>query len=144
MNKHVTNEVLKWLEGTSPHHKRIEDHLAECSSCRKYYEWMAESLQPAPEKTDLTPDYYLPSRIAALAAEHHPKERLHHALRWSLSSLALAASITIGILLGKGLSESSTTVTTEDLISTYHSALAQQNFSAALDSVLQVPQGGKP
>ena len=130
MNTHVTILFLKWHEKMigEAEQSRIEQHLTECTHCKNYYDKMLAvfedrsllSLQP------LKADPYLPSRISAIqksGQEVHPK--IIPAIRWSLVFAGAALAIVIGIFIGKGLYNTQTTQSADDL-SNYYNIIGQQ------------------
>lgn len=147
MSKHVIKNFLAWKENSTIGNESIDNHLAQCITCRKYYEKMSLLLDRTdiPRNPKLQPDPYLPARIVALAnaqSSAHGKGFVN-AARWSLASLTFALAVFIGIVLGKGLAAPSTQYKTSEIISAYYNAVSQENFSSGLESIVESTQKDK-
>lgn len=147
MAEHVTSLFLQWLDGTIDDRRVVDDHLRHCPACSAYYAKMSALLTPAQsESIALRPDPYLPARIRSRAtgSERRPAYAvLRPALRWSGAGALVALAVFLGITLGKDLAPKTKEYTTTDIVSTYYSAVSQQNFSARLESAVSSAQKEK-
>jgi predicted anti-sigma-YlaC factor YlaD len=132
---HVIKYFQAFTEGRTGEKERlkVEEHLDDCKRCRKYFRKMALLL----EKPDLSylphlqADPFLPARIKALAENHSRARARRIRFAWrrlSLAGLALAAAVTIGVFLGKGLSAASGEYGDTEILSAYYNAFSQKGL----------------
>jgi predicted anti-sigma-YlaC factor YlaD len=118
--------------------QQLEEHLRECSSCRKYFDTMSAALLPgALEQSGLVPDPYLPTRIRT-RAEHSalfPSSGKHVVVRWSLRTVVFAAAIVAGVYMGEKLSSQPSVVTDQHIISEYASYLGESGIGERWQTV---------
>lgn len=141
MHHHVTDLFLAWLDQTPEERRGVEEHLRACPACAEYYRKMTLLfLETDRERPRLEADPFLPARIAARAAHRGtPAARggARAALRWSAAGALAVLAVFIGVSLGKELAPRETAYTTSDIVSTYYSAVSQQNFSTRLETVVE-------
>ena len=118
----------------------VERHLAGCTSCGQLYQLFNLALKAdaiAPERR-LKADPFLPTRIRAIAAERaHPHRSVKAALRWSFASVAFGLAVTLGILLGEGISHPRATIGDETIVSDIASTLSQYTVTDQWSSAVQ-------
>ena len=103
--------------------RRIEEHLSECDFCKQYFETMSHALSSDPFDVHarLVPDPFLAARIQASAkasASVTPSGR-ELVVRWSLSTIAFAAAVMVGIYMGEKIADQSVVVTDQHVITEY-------------------------
>jgi predicted anti-sigma-YlaC factor YlaD len=145
MNNHVKKQFLEWQESTTSRKDEIGHHLQECEECRLYYEKMKNLLDPRLISgfPVLRPDPFLPTRIQALVAENKRTNarELFAIARLSLQGLALIFALVIGIVLGKAISVQPMNNKTNELVSVYHNAISQEDFSSQMELILDPLEG---
>ena len=116
----------------------VEQHLSECGSCRKLYDLFTFALSIETPRQRLQADPFLPTRIRALAAEHSPSHRsVNRALQWSFASAAFGIAVTLGILLGEGISHPRQTASEEMIVSEFATAFSQYTITDQWSSAVQ-------
>lgn len=102
----IHTDLLHYAEGSlSGNRKRIvEEHLAACSSCNKYFAFLRDSLNHIETEKQYTPDPFLYTRVKA-RMEREKKESgsavIQMVTRLSAAAvilLAIAGGITLGRL----------------------------------------------
>jgi anti-sigma factor RsiW len=146
MNHHQMKSLfLRYSEGKLADEERlsVEGHLAGCSDCRQYYEWLSDVLSPKGrfELPQLEPDPFLPTRVAALVGERRRKDARHPLLaatRVSFAAALLMGAVTLGIYLGDGLAPSQQYPQgSDEVFSSYYEAIAQEGFATSWTSVIE-------
>lgn len=146
MNHHQMKSLfLRCSEGKLAEQERlsVEGHLAGCSDCRQYYERLSDVLTPGGrfELSQLEPDPFLPTRVAALVGERRKRDVRHPLLaatRVSFAAALLMGAITLGIYLGDGLAPSELSPQgSDEVFSSYYEAIAQEGFATSWTSVIE-------
>ena len=143
MNQHSTIRalLLARLEHqlSTGQQRDLENHLQTCSSCSRYHETLTKFLEPGQEAPSpvLSPDPYLPTRIAALSGHAISNEQLrdHRALRWARTSVAFLLAIAFGIYIGESLSTRSVNLTEQRIITEYSETLDVGGIGDRLQTV---------
>jgi predicted anti-sigma-YlaC factor YlaD len=145
MSRHVKTLFLDWTENRFSVKEEIERHLQECHDCRSYYDAMMQLLDPGiiSGLPRLTPDPFVPARIAALeAAQRRARAKLVVSrLQLSLEGLALLLAVVTGIVLGKNLSVPSPQHRTAEILNIYDGGISTDDVSTILESVLDPLKG---
>ncbi len=114
-HKTIQKLLSGYLDGelTPANRETVENHLAQCASCRRYVERL-KLLLDQPDLTAfprLTPDPFLPGKIRVLAAGKNKKPAgiMPHGVRLKPAFLALVcvAAFLLGSWLGNRLGEMS-------------------------------------
>ncbi|MBP2680887.1 MAG: hypothetical protein H6Q78_750 [Candidatus Krumholzibacteriota bacterium] len=151
-HERIIRRYQGWIDGSlgTEERREIERHTAECDECRAYFEKMTRLL----EETDpallplLSPDPFLPARIRAMAenGKKRPVSRRagldgfgHRQAAWARVSLAGAAlflAVIGGVLLGRGISASSSYAQESELASAYYEAFAPTDIAGGWADVV--------
>ncbi len=158
-HERIIRRYQDWIDGGlgTEERREIEHHIGECEDCRAYFEKMTLML----EKTDpallprLTSDPFLPARIRALSASGKTRPVSRRAgLEWfgprraawarvSLAGAALFLAVIGGVLLGRGISASSSYAQESELASAYYEAFAPADIAGGwADAVNQTNSAG--
>jgi len=140
MNVHYRKYFLDYAENRlSPRKKaEVEEHLTHCPVCRNYFEQMGALLNPVAEneKPRLVLNEWEFTRLQQRIHETVPQtpvRRFRYA--WQISfSLLLFLAITLGIWMGKGLTERTTPVQNR-IMASAQSLQAETNYDMGFDLV---------
>lgn len=114
----------------------IDRHLELCASCAAAFGMLQRAFTSKPIRT-LKADPFLPTRIRALAEQR----RWTPAVRISFASFVFAVAVSIGLFLGHGLSQSTATAPSEEMVSEFASSLAASDLSDQWMTVLENGNG---
>ena len=104
--KQCHKELLPWLEGSLSQEETaaVEGHLAACSVCRGYAEYLRASLALAAAEKEVAPDPWFYARVIARLEKEStpvtPKAEGRGILQPVFFSLLLVMGILLGIHLG--------------------------------------------
>jgi predicted anti-sigma-YlaC factor YlaD len=142
-HSHIRSLLLPWIELTlnEDQQQLVEEHLKECSLCRRYFDVMSRALLPSPDISQdaLLPDPYLPTRVKAIASQSGAEARMgKNVILWTLRSAMFLIAVVFGIYLGESLSYQPSTVTEQNLIAEYSESFEVGGIADRLQSVAQI------
>ena len=142
-HSHIRSLLLSSIEGTldDVQQRAVEDHVASCDSCRRYFETMSTALLPATDRRSpgLVLDPFLPVRVKAIARQSSARKGtgLSAAFSWSFRTVAFLVAVVLGIVLGEKLSTQATPVTSQRIIAEYSAIFTTQGIDDRLQTVTQ-------
>ncbi len=135
MPKHVKKMFLTWHQEPqgSERRKQIERHLAECPSCKSFFDQMSSFFAEArrEDSLPLTAGPFVPRTIRIVTPSVSP----FRIVPWPVGAAIFALALGIGIYLGSGLSPASSSGQ-EDVLENYYNAVSQQNFGSTMTQLM--------
>ena len=90
---HIADRLSAWLTGSLPETEAAEvrAHLASCVACEEERRLLEESRAVVPSVRERDPSPWFAAKVAARAAEAHPRPVGAPWWRWAFGGLAVAA-----------------------------------------------------
>lgn len=149
-NKHVKKYLFDYLENKLSDQKKsdVKNHLEECSECKSEFNLMNDLLNSTNKSyfKEIEPDPYLEQKIRVLDSESENKKvekSLFEKLKWSFAAAAFSVAVYLGILMGTGLSSTTTDYNESEIVSAYYSAFSQQSIFDRMEVLLQSEKGAQ-
>ena len=143
----IRSLLLSSIEGKldDEQERAVEDHVARCESCKRYFETMSAALLPSesPQRLSLSLDPYLPARVKAMVEQSVRENRpgVPAAFHWAFRGTAFVVAVALGILLGEKLARPTPVVTSQRVIAEYSEIFAIQGIDDRLQIVTQTSGG---